>query len=1105
MGLIIGTADVAVDGLTVTWTGAVLTPANCKEGFPVVINGQASHVDERVDTTHFTLKTPVDTGSGLDASVSSYTTQEMLIATLNARAAEVGERLSVLDANGRGLFYYVSGDTGANDPGPTYVSFNDSVANPSGITAMYIDVLDANNLDVSGVIDLWAQETAITIRAIASNAYMTFVLAAGPSNEGPDEWRSITGITYVEHDGLISEGEAVAIEWNRKGTQGEPAGRRVQFGNSTDDADPGPGKYVFDNATLADIDWMYISNEDLDETAIADWVETFDDVPNAASRGTLFIGNPAGSYISFEVVGDVVDGAGYKKVPVAYVGGVMPSVADIWRVSFLANGRDGLAAGARMEFDDATADASPGAGLFRANSATFGDITELYIDNEDVDGSSLATWLDSFDDAVNATSKGALAFQAEGHTNYYMVFDVTGTVVDGTGYRKISVTPRVGVMPVAGVVLGMSFTPSGDDSVAPGPRFAFSTTVTDEDPGAGTFRADSATFGDITQLYIDNADVNGVSAVDMLNALDNVINANGRSIIQFSGDGSSTAKMTFRVTGPVVDGTGYHKVPVDPIFGDVPPDGEVMGLGYAPSGTDALAPGVRLDFSTTITEGDPGAGVVRANNATFADITELYVSEEDLSGSGISDLVNLFDDSFNASSHGFLAFHAEAGLPGYMLFNVTGAVTAETGYLKIEVTPLVGVLPGDGTTLGMLFTPSGEDSFAPGPRFAFDDGTTDADPGSGLFRADNAVFNDVTFLYFNDTTVAGSDATTLLNLLDDASNATSRATLAFVGDGSSYDSMTFLVTGAVIDGTGYFKVPVQPLSGAFPDAGVVLGMMFNLSGNDGLSGALIGVDTEKTDDYTIVPTDAGKVIVANKALAIAFTLDTPGNLGSLFMALISNIGVGDLTVHGTFDNGETEVTLLTGESMVVSSNGTVHRPLLRGGGAGGGGGGIVPFKFETVGDGTATYTLDFTPASKESLIVHVGGVYQGLDKFEISGNDITFDAAIDATTKIKVLGLKGSAATLGSAILYEKHAGTDSTGPFTLQAAPVGLGSLTVSIGGVTMPKDGSAYTLVGDQLTFSEPVPSDTYWDASIVPAVGVPDVDPAGTALVMAIALGG
>ena len=219
MGVIVGTATVASGGINVTWTGATLTAANCKNGFPVVINGQASFVDERLSTTVFSLLLPVDVGTGLDAAISSYTSQEMQIATLNARAAEVGERLSVLDANGRGLFYNLLGTTGANDPGPTFVAFDSAVSLPEDITEIYLDVLDANNLDVSGIIDLWPIGTVLTFRSIATNAYISATLSAAATNEGPDEWRRIIGVTVVEgmYDGLLADGEAVAIEWNRPG------------------------------------------------------------------------------------------------------------------------------------------------------------------------------------------------------------------------------------------------------------------------------------------------------------------------------------------------------------------------------------------------------------------------------------------------------------------------------------------------------------------------------------------------------------------------------------------------------------------------------------------------------------------------------------------------------------------------------------------------------------------------------------------------------------------------------------------------------------------------------------------------------------------------
>lgn len=91
-----------------------------------------------------------------------------------------------------------------------------------------------------------------------------------------------------------------------------------------------------------------------------------------------------------------------------------------------------------------------------------------------------------------------------------------------------------------------------------------------------------------------------------------------------------------------------------------------------------------------------------------------------------------------------------------------------------------------------------------------------------------------------------------------------------------------------------------------------------------------GVEAIKTGDYTVVPSDIGKTLIANKSSAIEFTMSAAATLGSTFAATIKNIGAGVLTV--TPDGSETidgasSLTLTQGSSVVITSNGTTLRTL----------------------------------------------------------------------------------------------------------------------------------------------------------------------------------
>lgn len=88
-------------------------------------------------------------------------------------------------------------------------------------------------------------------------------------------------------------------------------------------------------------------------------------------------------------------------------------------------------------YSTATADADPGAGSFRLNHATLASATAAYVDNLDAAGNTLSTWLDTFDDSTS-TVRGHLLLQSVAASDTWALFTVSGPVVDGTGYRKLT-------------------------------------------------------------------------------------------------------------------------------------------------------------------------------------------------------------------------------------------------------------------------------------------------------------------------------------------------------------------------------------------------------------------------------------------------------------------------------------------------------------------------------------------------------------------------------------------------------------------------------------------------------------------------------------------
>ena len=114
-------------------------------------------------------------------------------------------------------------------------------------------------------------------------------------------------------------------------------------------------------------------------------------------------------------------------------------------------------------FDTSTTDADPGAGDVRFNNATPASVTEIYFDNVDRDGNTVTTWLDSFDDST-ATIKGTLVITPAANPSAKLIYSVTGSVVDGTGYRKVTVSHVAGTtLPSSAAHLGFAFSRTGNN------------------------------------------------------------------------------------------------------------------------------------------------------------------------------------------------------------------------------------------------------------------------------------------------------------------------------------------------------------------------------------------------------------------------------------------------------------------------------------------------------------------------------------------------------------------------------------------------------------------------------------------------------------------
>jgi hypothetical protein len=118
-----------------------------------------------------------------------------------------------------------------------------------------------------------------------------------------------------------------------------------------------------------------------------------------------------------------------------------------------------------------------------------------------------------------------------------------------------------------------------------------------------------------------------------------------------------------------------------------------------------------------------------------------------------------------------------------------------------------------------------------GVRYTFSTTTTDADPGSGVFRYNNATIASVTSIFIDNLDAAGVTQTAWYDTWDDATNTT-RGMLTILGNANSTVNV-FRITGEVTVASGYYKIPVAYVSGSLPTNSAAHVIGFSRSGDIG--------------------------------------------------------------------------------------------------------------------------------------------------------------------------------------------------------------------------------------------------------------------------------
>ncbi len=566
--------------------------------------------------------------------------------------------------------------------------------------------------------------------------------------------------------------------------------------------------------------------------------------------------------------------------------------ADIIASASEANADVYAVNGYAFTFDTGITNTDPGAGNLRINNADPASATALYVSElghfaEDIT-SIIAGWDDS-----TSTIKGTLHIYKVGAPGVYATYRLTGAITDEGAWQSMAVTHVDSAGTFSdGDLIGLQFSRTGDKgeqgAAGGGLSWTWDTGTTDADPGAGNIRADNATTASITEFYVSTTDADSVDETDWLDAIDDSTSTN-KGKLQLSKSSNPSVFAIYNVSA-LTTASGYRKIAVSYLSGPggfsaadglsinlvrTGDKGDTGDTGTAGSngtngtdGADGTDPGLLYTFSTTTTDSDPGAGVLRANNADLSAATALYIDDADRNANNHEATILGWDDIGNATLRGQLIISTPSS-GAQVVYNITGASTDNAGYTALAVTYSSGATSfADAAPISVQFIPSGNDGAgAVDSVFA----------RTGAVVAANSDY-DITQIDFSTTdriagrVTAGAGlaeeltATQVRTLLNVADGATASAGDALVANPLSQFAATTSsqLAGVISDGTGsgalvFATSPtlVTPALGT-PASGTLT----NCTGYPASSTSVSGV-VEKATDAEVYAATADKALAAD--------------------------------------------------------------------------------------------------------------------------------------------------------------------------------------------------------------------------------------------------
>ena len=535
-----------------------------------------------------------------------------------------------------------------------------------------------------------------------------------------------------------------------------------------------------------------------------------------------------------------------------------------------------------------------------------------------------------FSEPASARADKLLAFDSDGDEltvttgRVSSVSISTSTVgvtngASGSGTGSASFTSSTGAL---ALTLGL---PTGNTGMMGGVSMQYSTTTSDADPGAGFIRFNNGSLNSATIMYVDDSDgTTDISA--WVQSWDNS-NSGSRGFITVAGNPNPSSPLViYKVTGVVTDASGYTKIPVSYVSGSTSiTNNAEVSVSFSPAGDGDFA-GLDYTFSTTTTDSDPGSGTLRLNHGTFGSVTAAYIDDSDANSADVSAYLLSFDDSTNVSNRGQLRITKKTAPANYVIFNITGASTDASGYVKLALTHVDSNGSfSNADSIALEFSSSGNIGIPAGLNMTYSTTTSDSDPGTGVIRFNNATLSSASIAYVDDADSAGANIEAYVLSWDDSTTTALRGTITMTKRDNPAIFAIWNITGASTDASGYSKLALTYVTGtgSFSDSDAIV-LSFVRTGNQGSDASdvfktisVAGQDDVVADAATDTLTLAGSGTVAITTNAASDTITFTGTAGSFTAA-------GDSGSSQAIASGNT-LTIAggTGLSSVASATDTI--------------------------------------------------------------------------------------------------------------------------------------------------------------------------------------